>query len=93
MVYWWEVQFEDRRNLPVDVANYSVTVESIALGDVDRDEKGHYCESTHFIEQDAFVVVKTVNNDPFDAIKRAVELMRTDIRTNRESVVWADIRC
>jgi hypothetical protein len=92
--YWWEVQFDDRRGQPIGDADvYIASVEPLELDEVDKDENGKPVEVTSFVESTVFCVVKTIEDEPLAALKRALSLMQPRILGPREDVQWANIEC
>ena len=90
--YWWEVQFTDRTGQPADIIDtcglYTAGVERLELEDVDQDENGQPRESTHFVESDVFIVVKTLDDDPYAAMARAIAMLHPSILEDRRDVIW-----
>ena len=92
--FWWEVEFTDRRlDKPLTKATahaMTATVERLDLDDVDVDQAtGKPVEVTSFIENTAYFVVRTLEDEPMAAVRRAISLMYPTIMSDREEVQWA----
>jgi len=91
---WWEVQLTDLEDDNVIIRNVmSASVDRLELSEVDVDEAGRPVESAHFIESDVFVVVKTVTDEPTDAVKRALLILTPNVMGPREDFQCADLGC
>ncbi len=92
--FWWEVEFTDRRlDKPLTQATahaMTATIQRLDLADVDRDQvTGKPVEVTSFIENTVFFVVRTLEDEPMAAVRRAISLMYPDHMKDREDVQWA----
>lgn len=89
-MFWWEVQLDDNRDIPnINADCYIAICNPIDVEEADLDEHGNPCESAHFIENTAFVVVMTVDDNPRSAIMRALgRLSPNDRKKAREEGVW-----
>ena len=92
--FWWEVEFTDRRlDKPImrkRAQAMTASVERLDLDDVDRDQAtGKPVEVTSFIENTVFFVVRTLEDEPMAAVRRAISLMYPTIMSDREEVQWA----
>lgn len=91
---WWEVEFTDRRldkSLTKTTAHaMTATIERLDLEDVDRDQAtSKPVEVTSFIENTVFFVVRTLEDEPMAAVRRAISLMYPTIMSDKEDVQWA----
>lgn len=86
-MFWWEVQIDDRDDIG-DACVYVCSTQRIEKEEADVGENGDPCESVHFVESSAFVVVQTIDDNYRSAVIRAIGLLSPDIRDKEENVQW-----